>query len=70
MIPIPKASDFNCLCCADVKLDEPETFSMTEYPILDIFVCPVCGTKHILLHDHVLCTEKDYSERIRHNYKL
>lgn len=41
---------------------------MTAYPIRDVFVCPTCNDRYLLLYDDVLCSEKEFDERISEHY--
>ena len=56
----------NCNC----KLEYPKNrIYLTSYPIDFILECPNCKQEYYLLIDNVLCTEKEYKERIYKHYK-
>ena len=60
-------TDLVCLICQAEKLESVDT-CLTEYPILDVLICPKCGTRHIKTYDKVLCTEAEFTMRIGKSY--
>ena len=58
-----------CLKCG-APLRHTSKLIMTSYPIDHILDCPACDEEHCVLFDGVLCTTKDFYERIRDHYDI
>lgn len=56
-----------CQHCGAI-LETSKTPMFVSFPIQTVFDCPRCGEEHYMLADHVLCTTKEYYNRIHAFY--
>lgn len=60
--------DYYCQICHN-RLQHTSKLILTSYPIDWVLECPNCNIDYYLLVDGILCTEKDYNNRVYQYYE-